>query len=96
MLPFFAANASENSATFSYGTYNDPGNQASKIDILFTVTVNDQPFADGLFLTNQVHETDGSTNGPQHAPTDHRIPADRAGLVHKKGRDRQHPHRGPR
>jgi uncharacterized repeat protein (TIGR01451 family)/fimbrial isopeptide formation D2 family protein len=65
--PGLTTNATDNSVTFGYGTYNDPGNQASAIDILFTVTVNDQPFADGLFLTNQVHETDGSTNGPQHA-----------------------------
>jgi uncharacterized repeat protein (TIGR01451 family)/fimbrial isopeptide formation D2 family protein len=66
VAPTLTTNATDNSATFSYGTYNDPGNQPSAIDILFTVTVSDQPFADGLFLTNQVHETDGSTNGPPH------------------------------
>ena len=82
MLPSFAANATDNSATFGYGTYNDPGNQASKIDILFTVTVNDQPFADGLFLTNQVSDRRLNQRSPALGQFDHSTPADRAGLVH--------------
>jgi hypothetical protein len=32
------------------------------VDILFTVTVSDDPFADGLFLTNQVRQVETSTN----------------------------------
>ncbi|MEO7909759.1 MAG: hypothetical protein ABIV47_08935, partial [Roseiflexaceae bacterium] len=64
--PTLVTNATDNSATFDYGTFNDTANQATQIDILFTVTVSDLPFADGLFLTNQVHESDGSTNGLPH------------------------------
>lgn len=64
--PTLTTNATDNSVAFDYGTFNDPTNQASTIDLLFTVTVGGTPFADGLFLTNQVRETDGSTNGPIH------------------------------
>ena len=37
-------------------------NQSSVIDILFSVTVSDDPFADGLFLTNQARTGIDSTN----------------------------------
>lgn len=66
VTPAFATSTVDNSVAFSYGTFDDPANQPSVIDVLLTVTVSDQPFADGLFLTNQVHESDGSTNGAQH------------------------------
>ncbi len=44
--------------TASHGT----NAQASKVDILFTVTATNAPFADGLFLTNLVHSDEGTTN----------------------------------
>ncbi|HMO59990.1 MAG TPA: isopeptide-forming domain-containing fimbrial protein, partial [Roseiflexaceae bacterium] len=51
-----------NTVTFFYGSYDDTSNRFSTIDILFTVTLTDDPFADGLFLTNQVRQTESSTN----------------------------------
>ncbi|NOK83600.1 MAG: hypothetical protein GFH27_549305n176 [Chloroflexi bacterium AL-W] len=51
-----------NTVIFTYGDYDDSANTPSRIDVLFTVTVRDDPFADGLFLTNQVRQTEGSTN----------------------------------
>jgi large repetitive protein len=64
--PTLATNAAQNSLSFIYGTYDDPANVPTTIDILFTVTVSNAPFADGLFLTNQVREQDGSTNAGTH------------------------------
>jgi fimbrial isopeptide formation D2 family protein/uncharacterized repeat protein (TIGR01451 family) len=52
--PTIVANAVDNTLTFEYGDYDDPGQRASVMDILFTITVNNEPFADRLFLTNQV------------------------------------------
>ncbi|NOK72260.1 MAG: isopeptide-forming domain-containing fimbrial protein [Chloroflexi bacterium AL-N15] len=52
----------DNTVAFSYGDYDNVTSPTSKIDILFTVTVQDNPFTDGLFLTNQVRQTEGSTN----------------------------------
>ncbi len=60
-VPTVTTDAAANSVAFNFGTFNDPQNRTSTIDILFTVTVSDQPFADGLFLTNQAHESEGST-----------------------------------
>jgi hypothetical protein len=37
-----------NSVTWTYGNYDANNNQPSKIDLLFTVTVNNLPFADGF------------------------------------------------
>ena len=45
-----------------FGDFNDSRNQATTVDLLFTVTVSSDPFADRLFLTNQVQATEGSTN----------------------------------
>ncbi len=52
-----------NSLIISYGDFDIVGGGLSQIDLLFTVTVNNQPFADGLFHTNQVNVMEGSTNG---------------------------------
>lgn len=60
--PTLTANAGSNSLLFDYGDFDDPANSASQIDILFTVTASDEPFANGLFLTNQVRRTQDSTN----------------------------------
>jgi hypothetical protein len=55
-----------NSLIIYYGDYDSTNAPATKIDLLFTVTVNDKPFADGLFHTNQVHVAEGSTNAGDH------------------------------
>ncbi|MFO0953524.1 MAG: hypothetical protein U0835_20705 [Isosphaeraceae bacterium] len=47
---------------FTYPSFKDPNNGTATIDVLFTVTASARPFADGLFLTNQAHLTEGTTN----------------------------------
>ena len=55
------ASGGENRLEFAYGDYDDPANSTTKIDILFSVTVGSEPFADGLFLTNQIRQQDSSS-----------------------------------
>lgn len=61
--PLFSTNLPMNSIKFDYGDFNDPANQPRKIDLLFTSTVTNQPFADGLFLTNEAQECEDNTFG---------------------------------
>lgn len=63
IVPTTSIDTAANFLRFAYGTFDDPANQAATIDLLFTVTVSDDPFADSLFLTNQVRESDQDTNG---------------------------------
>ncbi|HEX2623474.1 MAG TPA: hypothetical protein VHL11_25105, partial [Phototrophicaceae bacterium] len=61
--PIIQVDAAENTVTFGYGDeFDDPLNRPSMIDVLFTVTVTNQPFADGLALSNLVQIREGSTN----------------------------------
>ncbi|HXF06221.1 MAG TPA: LamG-like jellyroll fold domain-containing protein, partial [Blastocatellia bacterium] len=57
----FAAAPTTNSLTFNYGTFNSSTNTPRKIDLLFTVTATNDPFADGLFLTNEAQECEDNT-----------------------------------
>ena len=54
-----------NSIVFNFGTFDAPPQAPADppvvLDILFTVQVTDQPFADGLLLTNQVQAQFGTT-----------------------------------
>jgi len=59
-----STNATNNLVTFTVGTANDPANTSRVVDILFTVTASNQPFADGLFLTNQVQASENNTQQP--------------------------------
>ena len=59
----FSTNPANNSIIFNYGTFDDPANNSSTIDLLFTVTTTTNPFADGLQMANQVTAGEGSTNG---------------------------------
>lgn len=54
--------AAANSIEFNFGTYDDSTNPATQIELLFTVTVQDDKFADGLYLTNIARATYGATN----------------------------------
>ncbi len=60
--PALTSDATANSLTFTYGDFDAVSAPASKIDILFTVTASDDPFADGLFLTNQARRNQETTN----------------------------------
>ena len=62
LVPSITTDGAQNSVTFFYGDYDGTSENSRTIDILFTVTVNADPFADGLFLTNQVRASEGSTN----------------------------------
>ncbi len=60
--PALSTSSQENTITFAYGDFDSTDQTARTIDLLFTVTVTDDPFADELYLTNQVRSTQGSTN----------------------------------
>ena len=62
VTPVLSTSAGSNTVIWSYGNYDADNNQPSKVDLLFTVTVNNNPFADGLFLTNQANTQENSTN----------------------------------
>ncbi len=61
VTPTMTTTAANNTVAFTYGNYDNPTNPTSVVDLLFTVTVQDQPFADGLFLTNQARSVEGTT-----------------------------------
>jgi fimbrial isopeptide formation D2 family protein/uncharacterized repeat protein (TIGR01451 family) len=54
VTPTFATNTSDNTLSFIYPEFNDPYNRSSLIDILFTVEVTPEPFADNFNITNMV------------------------------------------
>ncbi len=60
--PSISTDGAENSVEFIYGDFDSTDTEPRQVDILFTVTVKDDPFADGLFLTNMVRAHNGSTN----------------------------------
>ncbi|MGV6852310.1 MAG: hypothetical protein ACWA5R_09075 [bacterium] len=62
ITPLTSTNLVSNELAFSFGTFQHPANTPLTIDIIFTVTVNDQPFADRLFLTNQARQSDNNTS----------------------------------
>ncbi|MBL8093887.1 MAG: DUF11 domain-containing protein, partial [Anaerolineales bacterium] len=62
ITPVITTTASSNTVAFGFGSYDDPGDSSTTVDVLFTVTVSDDPFVDGLFLTNQVRASEGTTN----------------------------------
>ena len=68
VTPILSTTVAGNNVIWTYGDYDHISNPSSMIDLLFTVTVNNQPFADGLYLTNQAHVQENSTNaGSQDA-----------------------------
>ena len=60
--PVIVANASDNKINIYFADYDDTRNQSTTVDLLFSLVVSDDPFADGLFLTNMAHAFEGSTN----------------------------------
>lgn len=63
ITPALTSSALDNELIFTYGDFDDPADIGTLVDILFTVTISAEPFADGLYLTNQAHSFEGSTNG---------------------------------
>ncbi len=62
IAPTVTSNNLNNRLNFLYGDFDGTNEQQYIVDILFTVTVSDDPFADRLYLTNQAHAYEGSTN----------------------------------
>lgn len=64
----FDANYPDNGNLTGFGAFDvstashGASAQTTKVDILFTVTATNAPFADGLFLTNLAHSDEGTTN----------------------------------
>ncbi|NDJ77094.1 MAG: DUF11 domain-containing protein [Chloroflexi bacterium] len=54
LLPVMTVNAGANTVIFTYGSHSDLANTSTAIDLLYTVTVTNIPFADQLILTNFV------------------------------------------
>jgi len=53
-----SGSAANNSIVFDFGAHDDPGNTEQWIDLLFSLTVTRDPYADGLQMTNQVEQRD--------------------------------------
>jgi len=61
--PTDSFDAASNFITFDLGSFDDVDNDGGQIDILFTLTVTDDPFADGLFLTTFGQSGEDNTPG---------------------------------
>ena len=62
IVPVITMDSVNNSFELYYGDFDSTLNESHVIDLLFTVTVSDDPFADELYLTNQARVYEGSTN----------------------------------
>jgi fimbrial isopeptide formation D2 family protein/uncharacterized repeat protein (TIGR01451 family) len=65
--PALSVDPVSNQITFNFGDFDVVGGAAQEIDILFTVTATDAPFADGLLLTNQARRVQDTTNAGDFA-----------------------------
>ena len=80
------ATSRSNSVQFAYGDYALYPPEASTADILFTVTVSTDPFADGLLLTNQARsQTRNAVGSFQTADAIVQITLDQPVLTITKG-----------
>lgn len=62
IVPSLSIDSPNNSFTLTYGDFDSTNNTPTKVDVLFTVTVSNDPFADELYLTNEIFAYEGSTN----------------------------------
>ncbi|MFO0957005.1 MAG: hypothetical protein U0800_05995 [Isosphaeraceae bacterium] len=62
LSPSLSTDAVSNRVRFDWPQYINPGNVTSFVEVLFTVQVSSQPFADQLLLTNQARSTETTTN----------------------------------
>ncbi len=61
--PSVTINAASNSLRFDFGSIDAPGTPPTRLELLLTVAVQDRPFGDGLLLTNQVTQSETSSDG---------------------------------
>ncbi|MCY2989815.1 MAG: hypothetical protein NTY19_18375 [Planctomycetota bacterium] len=71
VVPTISSDATANSVQFAYGSFAASPPVTKVADILFTVTASSQPFADGLFITNQARVS--TKNTPGEAATEDEI-----------------------
>lgn len=62
LVPTLSTDGTSNSLSLAYANYDSPLNTPTTVDLLLTVTASANPFADGLFLTNQARVGEGTTN----------------------------------
>ena len=62
LTPSLTTSATSNSFTVTYTAFDDPFSLPSTLDLLATFVVSDDPFADGLLLTNQIRANQHTTN----------------------------------
>lgn len=63
IVPTLTTSATGNSVRWNYGSYAATPPVATTVDVLFTVTASDLPFADGFLLTNQAEFSSENTPG---------------------------------
>lgn len=63
IAPSLTANTGANGLSFNLGSREDANNNPTRVVIRFTVEVNDDPFADGLYLTAQAQASENNTPG---------------------------------
>lgn len=68
VAPSLTTNPGSNGLRFDLGSREDSTNAPTRVVIRFTVEVNDDPFADGLYLTTQAQASEHNTPG---VPTTH-------------------------
>lgn len=63
------ADPSRNSVCFDLGSFDDPKNKPRLVEILFTVRVTADPFADGLQLADEIVESEQNSFGERFSQT---------------------------
>lgn len=67
ITPSIRVDASDNLISLNYGSVDSEANETTTIDLLLTVVVQDQPFADGMSLTTLTRSEQGSSNNGDFA-----------------------------
>jgi len=62
IIPSLSVDSPGNFLQLTYGDFDDSRDDSTTIEILFTAAVNNEPYADGLYFTNQAEVHEGSTN----------------------------------
>ena len=62
VTPTIVTNATSNSLSLDFGSFDVEPSVPATIDLLFTVTAQDVLIGDGLFITNQANASFGTTN----------------------------------
>ena len=69
VTPQISVDQASNSFKLTYASVDSSLNKSSTLDLLVTVVVQDQPFADGMWLTSVARTEQGSSNSGNFAQT---------------------------